>query len=67
MDLYKLTTLCHYLHILLGYLYTQFLLLLLLAVVGLCCYARAFSCFSEWGLLSICSARASHRGGSSCV
>lgn len=39
MDLYKLTTLCHYLHILLGYLYTQFLLLLLLAVVGLCCYA----------------------------
>ena len=61
VDLYKLTTLCHYLHILLGYLYTQFLLLLLLAVLGLCCYARAFSCsangghslFALWGLLIV--------------
>ena len=30
------------------------------AVLGLCCYRRAFSGFSEEGLLSSCSAQAPH-------
>ena len=39
---------------------------LFLAALDLCCCVRAFSSFSEWGLLSSCSARASHCSGFSC-
>ena len=39
---------------------------LFLAALDLCCCVRAFSSFSEWGLLSSCSTRASHRSGFSC-
>ena len=37
-----------------------------LAAPGLPCCMWAFSSFSDWGLLSICSARASHWSGFSC-
>ena len=39
---------------------------LFLAVLSLHCYVRAFSSYSQCGLLSSCSAWASHCGGSSC-
>ena len=32
---------------------------------GLCCCSQAFSCCSEWGLLSSCGAQASQCGGKS--
>ena len=38
----------------------------LMAALGLCCCAQAFSGCSKWGLFSSCSARASHWGGFSC-
>ena len=37
-----------------------------LTVLGLPCCARAFSNWGEWGLLSSCSAQASHCGGFFC-
>ena len=37
-----------------------------LAVIDLCCYARAFSSCGESGLFSSCGARASHCGGFYC-
>ena len=39
---------------------------LFLAVLGLCCCARAFSSCLEWRLLSSCGMQASHCGGFSC-
>ena len=39
---------------------------LFLAVLGLCCFARIFSGYSEQGLLSSCSAWACYCGGFSC-
>ena len=39
---------------------------LLLAVLGLWCCVQAFSSCSEWGLLSRCGVRTSHRGRFSC-
>ena len=39
---------------------------LFLVVLGLHCYAWAFSSCGEWGLLSSCVARASHCGGFFC-
>ena len=43
-----------------------YLLVLLLAALGLCCHVQAFSCCSEQGLLSHCDVQASHCGGFSC-
>ena len=37
-----------------------------MAVLGLNCSAQAFSTCGEWGLLSSCSAWASHSTGFSC-
>ena len=42
------------------------LITLFLAVLGLCRYVQAFSSCSDWGLLSSCSAQASHCCGFSC-
>ena len=39
---------------------------LFLAALGLCCCARAFSSFGEWGATLRCGAWASHCGGFSC-
>ena len=39
---------------------------LFMAMLGLCCCARAFSSCSRWGVLLSCVAWASHHGGFSC-
>ena len=41
-------------------------IILFLAVLGLHCYAWAFSSSSKWGLLCSCGVQASHCGGFSC-
>ena len=52
---------------LLLYIYFYILFIcLFLAVLGLCCFARAFSGYSEQGLLSSCGAWACHCSGFSC-
>jgi len=39
---------------------------LFLSVLGLCCWAQAFSVCGEWGLHCSCGAWASYCGGFSC-
>ena len=46
--------------------YKIFYFILFLVVLSLCCYAQAFSSCSKQGLLSSCSAQASHCSSFSC-
>ena len=46
--------------------YKIFYFMLFLVVLSLCCYVQAFSSCGKQGLLSSCSARASHCSGFSC-
>ena len=50
----------------LSYLKWCLFLILVLAVLGLCCFAQDFSGCGVWGPLSSCVVRASHWGGFSC-
>ena len=43
-----------------------YLIYLFLAVLGLCCYVRAFFSFSKWAATLCCSVQSSHCGGFSC-
>ena len=43
--------------------FKNYVIYLVLALLGLCCYKRAFYSCAEWGLLSNCSVWDSHFGG----